>query len=307
MQRLVLSSLLLLIAFNVVYSQEHTDTLVIFFDIDKSIIDNKNAESLNELITNKNIISISIYGYTDFLGSAIYNRQLSEERSTSVYNYLLKNGVDKEKIVISKGKGIYPNSTKENRQDCSDKGIQAHRIVQIVYTTIFQYNQISEQYRQKSKENSQQSEEYYKQTEEKPVVIKFSEETVFKLSEENLFAKNLIITNIRFNFNSTTFRSESYSDLEELLKTMQNNHRLKIEIHGHICCQKHDWNVFRSRRESLSRERAKAVYDYLVENGINSSRLKYRSFGANRKIYPNERNEYERQKNMRVEIKIKKI
>ena len=307
MKRLIFSALVFLTAFCNVNAQQQTDTLVIFFDIDKAIIENKNVEPLKKLITNSNIISISIYGYTDFLGSVVYNRQLSEKRSTNVYNYLLKEGVDKERIVISRGEGIYPNSTKENRQDNSDKGIQAHRIVQVVYTTNSHYNQLSEQHNQKSNENSQLSEEYDQQTKEKPEEFIFLEETVFKLSEENLIVKNLIITNIRFYFNSTTIRPESYSDLEELLKTIQNHNRLKIEIRGHICCQEPDWNVFRSHRESLSRGRAKAVYDYLVENGIKSTRLKYRGFGSNHKIYPNERNEYERQMNRRVEIKIKKI
>lgn len=306
-KRFIFSTALSLTAFCIVNAQQQTDTLVIFFDIDKSFIDDKNAEPLNELVTNNNIISISIYGYTDFLGSVVYNRQLSEKRSTNVNNYLLKKGIDKESIVISRGEGIYPNSAKENRQDNSDKGIQAHRIVQVIFTTKSQYSQLSEKYTQEPKENSPHPEENYQQPEENSVRNKLPEETVFKLSEEDLVVKNLIITDIRFYFNSTTLHPDSYPILEELLKTMQNHSRLKIEIRGHICCQEPDWNVFRSHKEYLSRGRAKTVYNYLVENGIKSSRLKYKGFGSNRKIYPNERNENERLMNRRVEIKIKKI
>ena len=305
--RLIFSTALLLTAFCIVNAQQQTDTLVIFFDIDKSLIDDKNAELLNKLVSNNNIISISIYGYTDFLGSVGYNCQLSEKRSTNVNNYLLKKGLGKESIVISRGKGVHPNSAEENRQDNSDKGIQAHRIVQVIYTTKFQYSQLHEQYNQQPEEYSPQPEEDYPQPEETPEKNKLSEENVFKLSEDDLVVKNLIITNIRFYFNSTTLHPNSYPILEELLKTMQKHNRLKIEIRGHICCQEPDWNVFRSRREYLSRDRAKIVYDYLVENGIKSTRLKYKGFGSNHKIYPNERNDYERQINRRVEIKIKKI
>jgi len=306
-KRLIFSLALLLTAFCIINAQQQTDTLVIFFDIDQSLIDDKNAEPLNEFVTNNNIISISIYGYTDFLGSVEYNRQLSEKRSTNVNNYLLKKGIARESIVISKGEGVHPNSAEENRQDHSDKGIQDHRIVKVIYATNSQYNQLSEQYNQQSEGHIPLSEEYNQSLEEKPVKNRLDEKTVFKLSEEDLVVKNLIITNIRFYFNSTALHPESYSILEDLLKTMQKHNKLKIEIRGHICCQKNDWLFFRSRRESLSRNRAKVVYEYLIDNGIKSTRLKYKSFGSNHKIYPNERNEYERQMNRRVEIKIKKI
>ena len=119
------------------YSQQSTDTLRIFFDIDKSTIEGHNAKLLNKLILNKDIVFISIYGYTDFLGNMAYNQHLSEKRSANVFNYLLNKGIDRENIFFCKGEGVHPNSTEENRQDLSDKGIQAHRMVLIIYTVFF--------------------------------------------------------------------------------------------------------------------------------------------------------------------------
>ncbi|MFN5710538.1 MAG: OmpA family protein [Bacteroidota bacterium] len=54
----------------------------------------------------------------------------------------------------------------------------------------------------------------------------------------------------------------------------------------------------------ISESRAKAVYDYLIENGIESGRLKYigLSFKYPR-VFP-ENSEEDRAKNRRVEIEI---
>ena len=136
MKNLVIFSLLLAISFGVAQAQQQqTDTLSIFFDIDKSVVGGNNAKSLDKLIAGKNVTSITIYGYTDFLGSVEYNQELSEKRSENVRNYLINKGINKKNIILSKGEGIHPNSTEENRRDLSDKGIQAHRIVrvQVVY------------------------------------------------------------------------------------------------------------------------------------------------------------------------------
>jgi outer membrane protein OmpA-like peptidoglycan-associated protein len=245
--------------------QQQSDTIKIVFDINKSIIDNNNAKLLDKLINNKAVTSISIYGYTDFLGDVVYNQELSEKRSTNVFNYLISKGINRGKILIVKGDGIYPNSAEANRQDLSDRGIQEHRIVQVVYTNKLQ----------NAGNNT-------------------------KLSEENLVVNNnIVLENILFHGGNDVFLPDSYPALEELLKIKQKYHTLKIEIQGHICCKNKDLYD-----EPVSLNRAKAVYDYLVKNNIDASRLTYKAFGATRKIYPLEQNENERMKNRRVEILI---
>lgn len=86
--------------------------------------------------------------------------------------------------------------------------------------------------------------------------------------------------------------------LGELLKIMQDNPLLKIDIQGHICCQKVEEN-------QISLKRAMAVYNYLVRNGVNKSRLSYQSFGSSRPVHPlPEKSEAEKVANRRVEIEI---
>ena len=48
---------------------------------------------------------------------------------------------------------------------------------------------------------------------------------------------------------------------------------------------------------NLSINRAKAVFDYLMEEGVDPSRMTYKGFGATRMIYPDARSEMKMEKN----------
>jgi outer membrane protein OmpA-like peptidoglycan-associated protein len=73
---------------------------------------------------------------------------------------------------------------------------------------------------------------------------------------------------------------------------------LKNEIHGHICCNPNP-------KETLSLQRAKAVFSFLVANDIEKSRMSFLGFGSSQPIFPlPENNETERATNRRVEIKV---
>ncbi len=299
MKKILLSTFLTCFVFlNIIDAQLQTDTVIIFFDIDKSVVDDKNATPLDELKADKSVISISIYGYADFLGSLAYNQQLSEKRSINVYHYLIENNFNKEQIVICKGKGIYPTSVERDRQDLSDKGIKAHRIAKVIYTSKTQEATIEEEVSEKNPDENNLPEEI-------TVENRLSEENDVKkkLSEENLVINNIIVLeNVIFYGGTSKFLPESYLVLGELLKIMKKHKKLKIEIHGHICCMDFNW-----KNESLSTSRAKAVYDFLRSNRIKPARMTYKGFGATRRIFPLEQNEYERSMNRRVEILILEI
>ncbi|KGO87692.1 OmpA family protein [Flavobacterium suncheonense] len=87
--------------------------------------------------------------------------------------------------------------------------------------------------------------------------------------------------------------------LEELYQIMKDNPKLKIDIQGHICCQP------QGDLEDISTLRSRTVYNYLIEKGIDKSRLTYQGYGSTMPLYPiPEKNEFERDENRRVEIMI---
>lgn len=119
-----------------------------------------------------------------------------------------------------------------------------------------------------------------------------------KKIDEAKAGEKLQIDNLNFQINTFAVMPESRGKMYELLIVMQDNPDLKINIQGHLCCMPID-------RVDLSTQRAKAIYNFLVGNDIDKSRLSYKGFGSTQPIFPlPEKSEAERAANRRVEILI---
>lgn len=107
------------------------------------------------------------------------------------------------------------------------------------------------------------------------------------------------LSNMKFYNNSAVMVPESKPILEDLLCILEDNPKLKIEIQGHICCQlERDIN-------GTSTARARAVYVFLIRNGIDRKRLTYKGYGITKPIHPiPEQNAEQEDENRRVEIRI---
>ncbi|MCB0520094.1 MAG: PD40 domain-containing protein [Lewinellaceae bacterium] len=111
-------------------------------------------------------------------------------------------------------------------------------------------------------------------------------------------AKPVVLKNVFFETGSANLKKESLGELESLKILLEENPALHIQINGHTDNVGTDEDNL-----TLSTARAKAVFDYLVEKGISSSRLKYQGFGEDRPIAANE-TEAGRQQNRRTEFEI---
>lgn len=106
------------------------------------------------------------------------------------------------------------------------------------------------------------------------------------------------LDNIYFNLNRSDLLAESYEELNVLLKILRDNPSLVIEIHGHTDNLGDDqYNL------DLSRNRSRAVMNYLIDNGIVADRLSFKGFGSARPIASN-KTATGRSKNRRVEFLI---
>ena len=106
------------------------------------------------------------------------------------------------------------------------------------------------------------------------------------------------IENLNFVINTFAVVPESRGKMYELLLVLQKNPSLKIDIQGHLCCMLVD-------RTDLSTQRAKALYNFLLNQNISKDRLSYKGFGSSQPIYAlPEKDEQERAANRRVEILI---
>ncbi|WP_330442996.1 OmpA family protein [Flavobacterium sp. C4GT6] len=163
----------------------------------------------------------------------------------------------------------------------------------------FEIKGFGEQFEQDSEQaKNRKVEVYYELPETVEEVIEPLDTELAKKVDRSKVGDKLKLPNLYFYNNSDIVVPKSKPLLRELLVIMQKRPKLKIEIQGHICCQPTD-------EGRISYYRAKAVYEYLLYNGIDGSRLKFRGFSSNNPVYPlPEKNEDERNANRRVEIEI---
>lgn len=140
------------------------------------------------------------------------------------------------------------------------------------------------------------------QIESLPIVKQKIDENINNFTDLKV-GKKLALNNIFFTPGSDYITTESEPSLNELFKFLEENSKTKIQILGHVCCPQYknpsiDGVNSRTGKRNLSEARAKRVYFYLIEKGIEKSRLKYKGLAS--KFPLGKGDDYDR----RVEIEI---
>ena len=110
--------------------------------------------------------------------------------------------------------------------------------------------------------------------------------------------ERIALRNVFFETGRWEILPESEYELAKVVDLLTKNPTLKIELGGHTD------NVGRPEaNQRLSEQRAKAVYDYLINKGIPSNRLSYKGYGETQPVATNDTDEGRRE-NRRTEIKV---
>lgn len=104
------------------------------------------------------------------------------------------------------------------------------------------------------------------------------------------------VNNILFTTDSYELNDKGKYELDNFIDFMKNNPSIIVGIHGYTDDIDED-----SKNMILSKNRAKVVYDYVVENGLEANRLSHQGFGETHPIASNETEEG-RALNRRTEI-----
>ncbi len=108
--------------------------------------------------------------------------------------------------------------------------------------------------------------------------------------------KSIVLEGIVFKTGSAKISEESADILEIAYNTLEQNPEIEVEIQGHTD------NVGKSAyNKTLSQKRADAVKKFLVEKGINESRITTKGYGFDKPLVPNTTPE-NRQMNRRIEF-----
>jgi outer membrane protein OmpA-like peptidoglycan-associated protein len=273
------------------------DTFSIYFDLNISALNKKAQNKIDSLIYLDKLIpgsNIMIIGYTDYLGSGVHNQELSEERAKSVEDYLLNYNFRKDNIKICIGKG----EIERTQRPAGLKGYPTDRKVDIAIV-------------------KKEKPKIKKALPKPPVAVKkevpYPAPAVATAAKGDISSmaaykpgETIRLKNLYFLPQRHALQLESKPELDKLYAILKTNPTMKIQIEGHVCCIRDfdDALDIDNNDNHLSLNRAKQVYIYLVEKGIDPKRLKYAGFGRSRPIIADEETEEDANANRRVEIRI---
>lgn len=253
------------------------DTIRLYFDIGVAKLSPASQHIIDSLVYYEKLSpgkKLGIVGYADFLGNEASNAGLSENRAKNVQAYLTSMGMKAEDIQTVIGKG---EVKREGMTGAA--GYPTDRRVDIIpggFKTAPPAAPV-------------------------PIVKPLIDLSKVKKNE------TIKLDNMFFEPGRHTMRPDSKPTLQKLLAVMRENSTLKIQIEGHICCipaNNTDGYDEDSQDFMLSVNRAKEVYDYLVQNGIKADRMKYTGFGKRKPLVNPEMSEEDENMNRRVEIRI---
>jgi outer membrane protein OmpA-like peptidoglycan-associated protein len=262
--------------------QNNTFSISLFYEINQIRPQNEfyKLDSICSLIK-ANHAEIKITGFADFLSNTSYNQALSEKRAFLVKNYLEKrlsenNNRSKIKIIACTGEG-----EKNSLDDNSNTGEPYQRRVDVFIAvktnTIVANSPVAK------------------------VAQNLTKDIKALAKGERMTIEGLLFEPGRH----VAFES-AMPVLVKLVETLKKETNLRIEIQGHVCCfdGNDDGFDYDNLDHQLSVNRAKAVYDYLIKNGIEASRLTYKGYGySDPKVFP-EITPQDEQMNRRVEVKV---
>lgn len=93
---------------------------------------------------------------------------------------------------------------------------------------------------------------------------------------------SITLRNVFFESAKWDLKEESTVELDKLVMLMKENPRMKVLLEGHT-----DDVGSAAANQKLSENRAKAVYDYLLKNGVDAVRLQYKGYGESKPIADN--------------------
>ncbi len=133
--------------------------------------------------------------------------------------------------------------------------------------------------------------DYMENTDLEPLTVDISLDPALKGSVA-------VLKNIFFDVDKYDLKEKSVTELEKVIRFLKENPAIRIEISGHT-----DNTGNSSYNQQLSEKRAKSVYTYLLNHGIDQKHLTSRGYGPANPVSSND-TEAGRQLNRRIEFRV---
>jgi outer membrane protein OmpA-like peptidoglycan-associated protein len=266
---------------------QQADSITLYFDFNRSDTTRGTDSILTRYFhaTREHYIiqSISLSGFCDNIGSDGFNDMLSMKRALAVKSYLAGTWLDTANIKEVHGFG--------KRHPLNDNQTEEQRSMNRRVMLVLQKTPLTPPAADRPLATPDSS--------------KTSVSAILKDTATTI-GTSVILKNVNFYGGRHFPLDSSYPALDDLLRAMKENPKLIIRIEGHVCCipESMDGPDIDTHQPNLSVTRARFVYDYLMEHGVDSARMSYLGLGASNKLYPEERTPNEQTLNRRVEVRV---
>ena len=248
------------------YSQSVTNSsLNLFFDVNKYDLNNEHFMLIDSAMAGKKLTITCIKGFADTTGATSFNIELSRKRATAVYNYINDHHRTDSFVTVEYF----------GEQHAAEKNISYNRRVEICYS----------------------------------ISIFHQEETPLKNNTTDTLevTEKYEISNIYFIPDKAIVDPTSFFAVDDAAKYLKKFPRCKFEIVGHVnnalLPSEANTKALEPIRK-LSEERAKTIYDLIIERGIPAESMTHKGVRNSQMVFKNPKNDEEKRKNMRVEILI---
>ncbi len=111
--------------------------------------------------------------------------------------------------------------------------------------------------------------------------------------------KVFVVENIYYDLDKDNIRPDAAEELDKLVDFLKDNQNISVELGSHTDARATD-----AYNQDLSQRRAESAVRYLIENGIEKTRIIAKGYGETQLIEKEAQSEEEHQRNRRTEIKI---
>jgi outer membrane protein OmpA-like peptidoglycan-associated protein len=321
--------------------QEKVAEMLFHYDVNSFKLDADELSKLDSFVEDVNARErfVLISSGTDSVGNIVNNQKLSENRSKTVMDYLLKKGFAKAKIkIINYGESspTADNSSEEGRRknrnsrvELFEEKINLEKHIRIsatlkddetklpiVDSMVLVFHQENPDTFYSDKKGNLQ------------IIVPDSVKAVDVFIKDYFFVtvrvdkdknrdlkiqlpvKKAKIGN-KINFNDIIFIGNqaimvtgSYKTCDKITRFLKYNPQRSVEIAGHVNEPNRPRTALDSWEYKLSEQRATRVCEYLIDKGIAKERLIAKGYGNWQMLFPNAITEEEQRKNRRVEVRI---
>ena len=282
--------IMLLSCIQVLQAQGHlhgqNDTLLLAYDIGHTTLSTQHQILIQSKLDKwkpTTTTSLHIVGSADYLGSTTTNRSISDSRVAHVWDFV-KNNFAVEHSNMTKASMGEVNSHLADL--LGTRGNALDRSVLLIHQSVA-----------------------VRISEDESTIVVDSPLTIITAMNEVVTGQTLIVTDLIFHARRHVLLRESIPILKRLLVALRQNETIRIEIQGHVCCRVDDSSHkdgfdMDTGLNNLSTSRAHNIYNYLIINHIDSSRLRFKGYGSTAPLVVPEITDEDKKKNRRVAIKI---